>query len=74
MALFSGRRKGAFFEGDNKGQLITASFNALSEIQRSLPSNFEVFAKHLKFFVMFLLHLENNLAVHSQTLMGRKNN
>lgn len=47
MALFSGRRKGTFSEGDNKGQLITASFNALSKIQRSLTSNLEALAKHL---------------------------
>lgn len=47
MALFSGRRKGAFSEGDNKDQLITESFNALSKIQRSLTSNLEVLAKHL---------------------------
>lgn len=65
MALFSDRREEAFFEGDNECQLMTASFNTPSEIQKSLTSHFEVSAKHLCFYiVIFLLHFEKNPAVY----------
>lgn len=34
MALFSDWREGVFFEGDNKCQLMIASFNTSSEIKK----------------------------------------